>query len=982
MPAHCRLAVLPLLLLMALAPASLTRAQQKRGARPPWKSSRIKGSPTAPEPYQIHSSFPAVKFTKPTSLAEMPDGRRILVTEMAGKVLTIRKSKDVAKADLALDLAELLPDDLAGQELSLFSAALHPKFQDNRTLFVCYVHPGDGKHTRVSRFTVPNSEPPTIDGDSEQVVIAWPAGGHNAGCLRFGKDGYLYISTGDGFGPNPPDKLNTAQDVSDLRGALLRIDVDQRAGATAYAIPQDNPFVDRAGARGEIWAYGLRNPWKFGVDRVNGEIFAADNGWESWEMIHRIERGGNCGWPIMEGRALLRTEVVRGPTPIIAPVKDHPHTEANSVIGGPIYRGDRLEDLAGSFVYGDYITGTIWALKTDGSDDYSHRTLLDTDLRIVDFAEGSDGELYVLDYDLTGQIYELSPSREEDTSADFPRLLSDTGLFKSLKDLQPEDGVVPYRVKASRWDDGARARRWVALPGDSQITLARDKQRGDYPEGAVLVKHLEFGKRGQQPKPVETQILHHERGQWRPYSYLWDDAGADARLVPGNGANQPLRIPNAAAPKGFTERTWRVGAQNECKLCHNAGSNYVLGFMPHQLDLPGQPLGQLERLARRRVLAKTPEIPPGDSGRLVNPHDSSQSLEDRARSYLHVNCSSCHHPGGNAIVSFYLRRDMPLEKLNTNKGTGIGAFGIDHAKLLTPGDPYRSVITYRMSKLGYARMPYIGSQVVDSRGVALVNGWIRSLASDAKNPLSAPAKDGTADATALDALSRDGATKEERQRAIELLLKTTEGSLALVDRMHRRSLDRETMRTAVKLGSKARGNVSGLFDHFLPESRRRVRLGPAPAPETILQRKGSEQRGRLIFFSDAARCRNCHQINDANLSVGPTLEAIAKQYPRRSELLQHVLQPSLKIEDKFATHMVLKNDGRLFTGLLQQKTDKHVVLRTAEGKTVAIANEDIDEMRKSTKSLMPDNIVSDLTPQEASDLVAFIQSLQKPAGSQ
>ena len=229
-------------------------------------------------------------------------------------------------------------------------------------------------------------------------MITWPSGGHNGGCLEFGVDGMLYISTGDGSGPNPPDGLTVGQTVDDLLGAILRVDVRAATKEKPYAVPSDNPFVtEPVGAKPEIWAYGLRNPWKFGIDPKSGDIFAADNGWESWEIVHEIVRGGNCGWPIMEGRAALRTEVKPGPTPIRPPVKDHPHTEANSVIGGPVYRGSQLPDLAGSFVYGDYITGTIWSVRKEPDGTTAHRTLVDTDLRIVAFTAMSDGDLYVLE---------------------------------------------------------------------------------------------------------------------------------------------------------------------------------------------------------------------------------------------------------------------------------------------------------------------------------------------------------------------------------------------------------------------------------------------------------------------------------------------------------------------------------------------------------------------------------------------------------
>ena len=263
------------------------------------------------------------------------------------------------------------------------------------------------------------------------------------------------------------------------------------------------------------------------------------NGWETWEMVHRIVRGGNCGWPVMEGRATLRSEVPVGPTPILPPVKDHPHTEANSVIGGPVYRGQRLPELDGSFIYGDYITGTIWALRADSEGMYSHTTLLDTDQRIIAFTTGSGGELYVLDYDFTGQIYQLVPSQEKDLSASFPRWLSETGLFTSLKTLEPAAGVEPYDIVAERWMDGAAAQRWVAIPGAESIELPDGlASSGRFPNWTVFAKNLVLPQGpGQPPIRLEMQLLHFENGTWRPYTYLWADAGSDAEQAGARTSN-------------------------------------------------------------------------------------------------------------------------------------------------------------------------------------------------------------------------------------------------------------------------------------------------------------------------------------------------------------------------------------------------------------------------------------------------------------
>ena len=962
---------------------------QEPALRQPWTTSRIQGAPVPPAPYRLAPAFPLLRFDRPTCIEQFPDERRLLVTEMGGKVLNFPEEPGVREAELVVDLPALLTGELKGRGVSLFDAEFHPKYSDNKYLFVCYVHPGDGGHTRVSRLTLDGRTPPRAVPDSEQVIITWPAGGHNGGCLEFGKDGYLYISTGDGSGPNPPDGRTTGQDVTDLLGVILRIDVDQSQDGRAYSIPADNPFVETSGARGEIWAYGLRNPWKFGVDVETGDAFAADNGWESWEMVHRIVRGGNCGWPVMEGRAALRTEVKPGPTPILPPAADHPHTEANSVIGGPVYRGSKLPGLVGSFIYGDYITGTIWALHADEDHSYSPTTLVDTDQRIVSFTAGAGGELYVLDYDFTGQVYELLPSDVPDTSASFPRRLSETGLFASLDALTPAAGVVPYGVKVDRWLDGAKAERFAAIPGDGRIKLAEGKsQPAEYPEGTVFVNHLSLPQSGK-PLRLETQILHYERGTWRPYSYLWDDAGQEAFLVDAVGANRALPAADATTKGGAGERTWHVNAVNECRLCHNAESGYVLGFVANQLanQLNRPAIGgdataanQLAALAAQGVLAEAPAVAEDDPLRLVDPHDSSQPLDERARSYLHVNCSVCHQPGGNAIVSFYLRRDLPFDKLNTNKGTGIGTFGLGDAKIIVPGDPYRSILMYRMSKLGYARMPYIGSRVVDSRGVALVDAWIRSLKGGSGGASPGPLAKDAAEAKALRSLAgKESAGGKAHAAAIRELLKSTSGALALAVRMHAGDLSDGDFKTAASLGAASpTSDVRGLIEAFIPESQRRATLGATFDPEVVLSRQGSRERGKLIYFSDGARCRACHEIDDKAKSLGPTLAEINKKYPQPGELLLHVLRPSQKIDEPFAAYAVATDDGRILSGLIVEQSEREIVLKTAEKQLVRIARESIEEMRKSEKSLMPDGVLGDLTAQEAADLLEYLRSLGRP----
>ncbi|MFT7640602.1 MAG: putative heme-binding domain-containing protein, partial [Pirellulaceae bacterium] len=928
------------------------------GLRPrkAWSTSKVIGAPTPPPEYEIKPAFPHVSFKNPTGVEVIPGEKNLLVTEMNGRVYKLAPNANVKQATTIGNL-----DEVVGADVSLFSAILHPQFPERRQLFACYAHP-DGV-TEISRFTITAGKDFSIESGSKVVLLSRPSGPHNAGCLKFGKDGFLYASTGDGAGPNPPDSRDTGQDVSDLLGAILRIDVDRADGDRPYSIPKDNPFVGKKNIREEIWSYGLRNPWKFGIDQKTNEIFVADNGWETWESVHLIQRGGNCGWPMREGRAILRTDVKQGPTPIIPPIKDHFHTEANSVIGGPVYRGGKMPGLDGAFIYGDYITGTIWAVWPEkdaaGNRVWGHKTLVDTDLRIAAFAEGPNGELYVLDYDFTGQIYQLLPSDRRDTSASFPRKLSQTGLFKEIPavgDLTPADGVVPYEVKVPRWMDGATAKRWIAVPGKSSGKVG---YQSEFPDGTVLVKHLTIRGKNSALR-LETQLLHNEHGTWNPYSYLWDDDGKEANLVDEAGAARTIFAQNGHGD--LIERTWRVSAVNECRLCHNAGSNYVLGFVPNQLDLPhpdAKSVHQAAALLKQGVVSNLAKLNDDDPLALVDPHDDSHSIDDRARSYLHANCSMCHHPRGNAIVGFYLRRNMPLEKLKTDRGTIIGTFGMKDAKVIAGGDPYRSIMTYRMSKLGYGRMPYIGSQVVDSRGVALIQEWIRSLpATDSTR--SAPLAKETMEAKSLARLDKEG----DHQDAIEQLVKSTPGSLAVLELLHAGNLSKKDRKIAVAAGAKANSDIAGLFETFIPEEYRRSRLGPNPEPKQILSLRGDIERGKLIYYSDNARCRACHEHRDPLLSLGPTLADINKKYKTLAEIVDHVLKPSLKVEEIYSTYNVITLEGKVLSGLAIEQGPKSITLKTIDKKTVEIARDQIDELTKSNRSLMPERILSDLTAQE------------------
>ncbi|MBM4074930.1 MAG: PQQ-dependent sugar dehydrogenase, partial [Planctomycetes bacterium] len=322
-----------------LAEGNVSQNSKGRLERVPWTVSRIQGSPEPPLPYVSQPVFPSLKFNQCLDLCNIPGTSRICVAEQSGKIFSFPNQSDVSTPDLMIDLVAAIQG-----VRNVYAVTFHPQYEKNHFCYVCYLKDSnlqDG--TQISRFTVSQSDPPTIDVSTEKKLITWFSGGHNGCCLKFGPDGCLYISTGDGGAPNPPDPLKAGQDITNLLSAILRIDVDNEEAGRNYRIPADNPFLETPNARGEIWAFGFRNPWRMSFDRKSGDLWVGDVGWELWEMLDRVERGGNYGWGIMEGRQSTNPEWEQGPTPILPPTIDHPHSESSSITDGLTYYGSSLK---------------------------------------------------------------------------------------------------------------------------------------------------------------------------------------------------------------------------------------------------------------------------------------------------------------------------------------------------------------------------------------------------------------------------------------------------------------------------------------------------------------------------------------------------------------------------------------------------------------------------------------------------------------
>lgn len=342
----------------------------------------------------LEVAFPNLRFANPLFLTHAGDGsNRLYVVEQAGRILVFANDPATEEAAVFLDIRDRVQ---AGGEMGLLGLAFDPGFAANGYFYVNYTT-GSPRRTRVARFRVGADDPARADPASEQILLefAQPFANHNGGMLAFGPDGKLYVACGDGGSANDPH--DNGQRLDTLLGKILRLNPDG-------SVPPDNPFVGQPGARGEIWAYGLRNPWRMSFDRASGRLWAADVGQDAREEIDLIVKGGNYGWRVYEGtRSNVNPENLPLST-FIAPVYEYGRDLGQSVTGGYVYRGAALPDFAGTYFYADYASGRVWALATGGDRATSNVQVAQVRWP-TSFGEDAAGELYITSFD--GRIYRL-----------------------------------------------------------------------------------------------------------------------------------------------------------------------------------------------------------------------------------------------------------------------------------------------------------------------------------------------------------------------------------------------------------------------------------------------------------------------------------------------------------------------------------------------------------------------------------------------
>jgi glucose/arabinose dehydrogenase len=331
-------------------------------------------------------------------------GRNFVATQH-GVIHVFPNDQVAKKTKVFLDIQPKVRYSDQTNEEGFLGLAFHPDYKKTGEFFVFYTERTPGHHNVLSRFRVSKDDPDRADPASEEVLLRvehkyW---NHDGGTVIFGPDGYLYLALGDGGLANDPD--SNGQNLNTLLGKIIRIDVNHKDGNKPYAIPKDNPFAARENARPEIYAYGLRNVWRMAFDRATGRLWAADVGQNLYEEIDLIEKGGNYGWSVREGLHPFGAKGV-GPRPnLIEPIWEYDHEVGKSITGGAVYRGSRFPELVGQYLYADYVSGKIWALRYDEQQKrvVANRPIRDPNLPIMSFGEDDRGELYLMTYAQNGR---------------------------------------------------------------------------------------------------------------------------------------------------------------------------------------------------------------------------------------------------------------------------------------------------------------------------------------------------------------------------------------------------------------------------------------------------------------------------------------------------------------------------------------------------------------------------------------------------
>jgi uncharacterized repeat protein (TIGR03806 family) len=677
----------------------------------------------------VQPAFPNVNLSQPVKMLQAPqDGSRWFAVQQGGIVKVwnnTANASDSVFVDITSRVAAL------ETESGFLGMAFHPNWPSDPRVYLSYnAQNGSQEVSRISEFRSTNGGA-TLDANSEVILLSvnQPDTNHKGGDIAFGQDGNLYISFGDGgnaddFG-NGHNAIGNGQYLGTLLGKMLRISVGVQGAA--YTIPVDNPYAGGPRAVGgscsgncpEIYAYGFRNPWRWSFDKMTGEMWVGDVGQNTYEEVDRVVKGGNYGWRCREGAHAFSSSC--GPNgPGLPPIAEYTHDNGGfAVTGGFVYRGTAIPALIGRYVFADYGSGNIWTIPNNQT-----ATLTVTDSNalasgysLAGFGEGADGELYIVDWN-DGDIGKIVPGSGGGGGRVIPTLLSQTGCVNASNPTLPATGMIPYAPNAPFFSDGAGKQRWLALPNGTQVTVETSNDF-TFPIGSVLMKNFTLGS-----TLVETRLfMRHTDGNWAGYTYEWNAGGTDATRVIGG---------KTVAING---QTWEFPSESQCLTCHTAAAGRTLGpeigsFNGDLLyPLTGRTANQLT--THNFIGTLTPALTQPASALPVIPNPfGTAPLADRARAYLHANCSYCHQPGGPTSVNLDFRYTTTL--LNTNAcevAPTAGDLGITNPRRIAVGEAARSVVVSRVNRTDANAMPPLMRHTIDTAGVALLTTWVNGLTS-------------------------------------------------------------------------------------------------------------------------------------------------------------------------------------------------------------------------------------------------------------
>lgn len=731
----------------------------------------------ASDPYV--SVFPNLTFNSPLTFTPVPNSNKLVVGQRNGKIYWFENKNDVAGKTLLADLSSEVGVVWDGGFLGL---SIHPEFGTNgKNYFYLYYTTKDGQgrdypDSFLSGFGCNREDywggflilkrievnPITLtvinNSDLEMIKMRMFSSTHRGGGMAFGDDGFLYIPTGDQSAYSKPQNSTT-----NLDGGVLRIDVDQdptkshapirkmpqggrfsdEISGVGYGIPNDNPFLSPNGSRfEEYYTVGHRNPHRMTKDKLTGTFYIGEIGEGRHEEINVIKPGKNYGWPVFEGNYNRGTSCVSlldgmsHESPLVA----FPRSDANALIGGYVYRGAAMPDYYGKYICADYGVGEeIWAVDTE-TGEYEIITQF-SPTNIISFGEDNKGELYLLSQGNNVKLYKLRQQGELEGSV--PALLSETGAFSDLQTLQPNQGVLPYNLIESFWSDGAEKKRWMAIPNNGTHNSAAEQisfsENDDwqFPKGSVLIKHFELPIDENNPsitKRLETRFsIKASTGSFYFLTYKWNEQQTDAVLLE-SGLEENITVTKA---DGSTEtQVWSYPSTQDCISCHNPATGGALGTNTRYLnsdftyEKTGRTANQLVTLSHLGILNEAIN----DAATLNYQtykaiDDPTASLNEKARSYMDLNCAYCHRPGGTGD-----RAQFDLRLFNNLQETGLMVagtntpIGVPGEKILVSGDASKSILYHRTNSTDPSiMMPPISKNKVDAKAAKLIEDWINQM---------------------------------------------------------------------------------------------------------------------------------------------------------------------------------------------------------------------------------------------------------------